>query len=76
MQKGEHHTMTTVTALAKDRGCAESTVRKALIKRRINGSKHGPIWIVYEDQVLEAWKPRERPGRPPNEWVTPTGDRG
>jgi len=57
--------MTTVSKLAKARNCAESTVRKALIKGRINGSKHGPIWIVYEDSVLERWKPRPDPGRPP-----------
>mgnify|MGYP003674433197 CR=1 FL=1 len=57
--------MITVARLAEMRGCAESTVRKALISNRINGSKHGYVWIIYDDQVLSTWQPRSGPGRPP-----------
>ena len=57
--------MLTVTEAAEAKGCAGSTVRKALLANRINGSKHGRVWIVYQDSKLQAWTPREAAGRPP-----------
>jgi excisionase family DNA binding protein len=60
---GVKHPVLPAMEVARQRGCFEMTVYRAIEKGDLTGYQVGKTWLVVNDAKLDAWTP-PRSGRP------------